>query len=186
MKSWDDALTELVIHRGENLLTYGRLLTGSADTAQDLLHDALVKVCAKRVGSAGRAVRGKDDDRAARLEGYVRSAMTTIYIDQYRRIKLWSRVLRLSSRPEVPTGHEEGYVVQDEFSHALAQLSPRERACVILRHYEGLSTKETAAALKLSEGSVKRYLSDAMGVLRDVLRPDTSNTARSTQQGASR
>jgi RNA polymerase sigma factor (sigma-70 family) len=49
---------------------------------------------------------------------------------------------------------------------ALDSLSPRERAVVVLRHVDALSTRETAAALGVSEGAVKRYLSDAVAKLQ--------------------
>ena len=48
------------------------------------------------------------------------------------------------------------------------------RACVVLRFLEDLSTRETAAALGLSEGTVKRYVSDGTRALAQLL--DTSAT----------
>lgn len=58
-----------------------------------------------------------------------------------------------------------------ELRDALAQLAPRERACLVLRHLEGMSTRETAEALGLSEGAVKRYLFDAKAALALTLGP---------------
>ena len=52
---------------------------------------------------------------------------------------------------------------------ALAALSPRERACVVLRQMEDLSVVETASALGLSEGAVKRYTSDGLARLNAAL-----------------
>jgi DNA-directed RNA polymerase specialized sigma24 family protein len=48
-------------------------------------------------------------------------------------------------------------------------LSPRERACIVLRHFDDLPVSEIARALNLAEGSVKRYLSDATAKLRTTL-----------------
>ena len=48
-----------------------------------------------------------------------------------------------------------------DVTDVLAGLSPRERACVTLRYIDQLSTAETAHALGIAEGSVKRYLADA-------------------------
>ena len=45
-------------------------------------------------------------------------------------------------------------------------LTPRERAVVVLRYYADLSETETAAALGLAVGSVKRYAADALAKLR--------------------
>ena len=59
----------------------------------------------------------------------------------------------------------------------LERLSPRERACVVLRYYEDRSVDETAKELGIAPGSVKRYVSDAMAKLREQLA-----TEETTQQ----
>lgn len=52
--------------------------------------------------------------------------------------------------------------MHDDVANALARLSPRQRACVVLRFYEDLPVRDIADQLGCSEGSVKRHLSDAM------------------------
>jgi DNA-directed RNA polymerase specialized sigma24 family protein len=52
---------------------------------------------------------------------------------------------------------------------ALATLAPRERTCIVLRYVEHLSIRETAEVLDLSEGSVKRYVSDGIAKLNGLL-----------------
>ena len=64
---------------------------------------------------------------------------------------------------------------------ALAALSPRERACVVLRQMEDLSVVETASALGLSEGAVKRYTSDGLARLNAALGSTTRR--RSADRG---
>ena len=51
---------------------------------------------------------------------------------------------------------------RDAMLAALRSLSPRQRACVVLRYYEDLPVAEVAAVLGVAEGTVKRYLSEAM------------------------
>jgi RNA polymerase sigma-70 factor (ECF subfamily) len=52
---------------------------------------------------------------------------------------------------------------------ALAMLPPRERAAVVLREIEGLSTAEVAEALGSSEVTVRSQISKAMVKLRGIL-----------------
>lgn len=52
---------------------------------------------------------------------------------------------------------------------ALAELPPRERAAVVLREIEGLSTAEAAAILGSSEGTIRSQVSKAIARLREIL-----------------
>ena len=45
------------------------------------------------------------------------------------------------------------------------KLTPRERACVVLRYYEDLNVVDIAETLGISAGAVKRYLSDGLAKL---------------------
>ena len=49
---------------------------------------------------------------------------------------------------------------------ALARLPGRQRACVVLRYFEELDVRETAALLGCSEGTVKSQTSRALDSLR--------------------
>jgi len=52
---------------------------------------------------------------------------------------------------------------------ALQQLPHRQRQAFVLRHWQGLSTTDTAAAMVCSEGSVKTHLSRAVAALQALL-----------------
>lgn len=52
---------------------------------------------------------------------------------------------------------------------ALRDLPTRQRQTFCLRHWEGMSTQETAKTLKISEGSVKTHLSRAMAHLNEAI-----------------
>ena len=51
---------------------------------------------------------------------------------------------------------------------ALAQLPPRQRACVVLPYFEDLSVEQTAALLGCTEGTVKSQTSRALFSLRSM------------------
>lgn len=158
---WEDALDALVRERGPALVGHAYLLTGDVREAEDLVQDALV-----RVFSRGRPVT---EIRSA--EAYVRRAIHTIFLDGFRRRRHWATIRHLAAiddrvhvaAPELAVG--DRLVLAD----ALATLSPRQRACVVLHHVEDLPVDEIAAHLDLSTGAVKRYLSDGRRALRAVL-----------------
>jgi RNA polymerase sigma-70 factor (ECF subfamily) len=52
---------------------------------------------------------------------------------------------------------------------ALAELPPRERACIVLRFYDDLTVPQIAERLGLAQGTVKRYLADASARLAQLL-----------------
>ncbi len=56
-----------------------------------------------------------------------------------------------------------------DLEEALQRLTPRERACTVLRFYDDLTAVAIARELGISEGAVRRYLSDAAGKLRGML-----------------
>ncbi len=58
-----------------------------------------------------------------------------------------------------------------DLSVALAGLPARQREVVVLRHLEGLSTRETATALGCRPGTVKAHLHRAFAALRRILDP---------------
>jgi len=63
----------------------------------------------------------------------------------------------------------------DEFGAALEYLSKRQRQVVVMRFLEGMSTRETAVALRISEGSVKTHLHRDTQQLQMILNPNPTN-----------
>ncbi|GAA1573838.1 MULTISPECIES: RNA polymerase sigma factor [Kribbella] len=152
MADWERAFQELLAARGDALRAYGYLLTGEQAAAADLVQDALLRVFSRlRLG-----------DDIAELESYVRRAMLNQYVDGRRRAGLWRAKRHLFVQP---VAEEPDHGPADDIRHALATLSPRQRACVVLRYYEDLTVPQIAAQLDCAEGTVKRHLADARGKL---------------------
>ncbi|MDQ2624675.1 MAG: sigma-70 family RNA polymerase sigma factor [Actinomycetota bacterium] len=162
MARWESMLDELVRDRGRALVGYAFLLCGDSSEAEDLVQDALVKTFAGRLSA----------DAVLSAEAYVKRAILTIYLDGFRRRKHWATIRHLSAAPEVHGARTETLVTDRmHVFQALGSLAPRERACVVLRFYEDMTVRQIADHLSLSQGTVKRYLSDAIHSLEQTLGP---------------
>jgi RNA polymerase sigma-70 factor (ECF subfamily) len=68
-----------------------------------------------------------------------------------------------------PASHAEAADLATRAARALAQLPPDAREVVVLRDVQGLSTKEAATVLGISEGAVKVRLHRAHARLRELV-----------------
>jgi RNA polymerase sigma-70 factor (ECF subfamily) len=75
-----------------------------------------------------------------------------------------------SYRPS-PEARARGLEVGADVARALDSLSPNERAAFVLRHVEGFSTEEIAAALSLRTNAAKQTVFRAVHKLRRRLAP---------------
>ncbi|WNM24841.1 sigma-70 family RNA polymerase sigma factor [Demequina capsici] len=159
MTDWRATMEQLVRTRERALLGYAYLVCGDPVQSQDLVQDALVRTFSK-------PRPGLEIDKA---EGYVRRAITTVYIDQYRRGQRWQRVRHLFQSDEVGDDEFGPIDAGAEVADALRTLPPRVRACVVLRYFDDLTVPSIAKELEIAEGTVKRYLSDGIGHLEQSL-----------------
>ena len=140
------------------LLRTAFLLTGDAHLAEDLLQTALVKTWT-RWGTI------RDVDRAP---AYVRGVMATTSVAWWRR--RWRAEVATGDVPDVAGGDAYDAVHQrDEIGRALARLTPRQRAALVLRFYEDMPESEVASALGCSVGTVKSTVSRALAAVRESL-----------------
>ncbi len=161
-EGWQTVVTALVEERGDSLMRYARLLCGSADDAADLVQDALVK-------TFGRLRNGFSVTSA---EAYVRRAILNAYLDGGRRSSRWRRIAHLVAVPDLEDSTVAAADGRIDLREELKKLTPRERACLVLRYYEDLKVDDIADALGISAGAVKRYLSDALGKMAVALAPE--------------
>jgi RNA polymerase sigma-70 factor (sigma-E family) len=138
------------------------LLTGDAEQAQDLVHEAFARVLGRR-----RHVRD-----ALALRGYLRRTIVNLAIKGYRKrdnerayLRRWGHTdQRLASLPDVET--------RQQLIDALKVLPGRQRAVVVLRYYEDLPERDIAAVLGCPIGTVKSSLSRALVAMKVELEGD--------------
>ena len=159
MNQWRDVLEEVIRDRRTGLVGYASLFASDRASAEDLVQEALV-----RVFSRTRNLR-----TVPSAEQYVRRAIRTVFLDQVRKDRTWRGRQHLFATDEATRGPERAVLTRLDVRAALATLSPRERACVVLRFFDDLTVADIAAELHVGEGSVKRYLSDGTAGLRDIL-----------------
>ncbi len=59
--------------------------------------------------------------------------------------------------------------ISEHITEALESLSPRQKMIFMLKHYEGYKLKEIAEMLQCGEGTIKKYLFDAVRKMRTQL-----------------
>lgn len=165
-EAFDSAIDILARERGKALTGYAYLLTGDVAAAEDLVHESFVKVLTRR---------GRIEVRA--LEGYIRRAIVTTYVDGYRRRQRWEAVRHLFAPGERVEAREPAIDQRIDFERTLRHLPPQQRTCVVLRYYDDLTVAEIAGQMHLAEGSVKRYLSLAVHRMQALLGPVADATA---------
>jgi RNA polymerase sigma-70 factor (sigma-E family) len=164
MESWKQTLAELSRDRFASLKRQAFLLCGNDSQADDLVQDALVR-------AFSRPLRAP---RPGAAEAYVRVIMVNLFIDGARRRTRWNRTATLLPGIQMAADLADQVLTRNVVLDALNALSPRQRACVVLRYYQDLSVAQVASALGIGQGTVKRYLSEAMTRLAAQLSPADS------------
>jgi RNA polymerase sigma-70 factor (sigma-E family) len=159
-----------VAARGPALLRLAWLLTADPETAQDLVQDALARVMPHwpRIAATGHP------------EPYVRKAIRSAWTDSWRRRGARPDVVRdlrvdgsagTGGDGDAPDAGIEGAAARVDLAQALARLTPRQRAVLVLRFYEDLTEAQTAQMMGCSISTVKSQTRHALERLR-VLAPE--------------
>lgn len=137
------------------LLRTAVLLTGDPQRAEDLVQEALTKVALR-----WRRLRGDNP------EAYARQIIVRDNISAWRKRRR-EVVVAVVPRVVVPdhASVSERRLLLDQ---ALAALTPRQRAVVVLRYYDDLTERAAADALGVSVGTVKSQTHLALSRLREA------------------
>jgi RNA polymerase sigma-70 factor (ECF subfamily) len=136
------------------LRRFGRGLTGSAVEADDLVQAA----CERALSRAHQFQEG------TRFDSWMFRIVQTIWIDQLR-----ARDIRREEAEEEgahvgtdePERRAEARLALEEVRAALAELSPEQRAALLLVTVDGLSYKEAAAVAEVPVGTIMSRLARA-------------------------
>lgn len=173
-----DALEGFLRAVERRALTMLELSTRDREEALDLLQDAMLRFCRRYAGHA-------QDEWPPLFFRVLQNAL----VDWQRRRGVRERLLGWWQRLRTARDGVETDALAElpdpgpapdqrlgcgEFSRdlqrALAALPLRQRQAFLLRQWQGLSVAEAAAALGVSEGSIKTHLFRAQAALREALR----------------
>jgi RNA polymerase sigma-70 factor (sigma-E family) len=161
--SRDEDFTAFVLARSGRLVHFARMLCGDAGLAEDLVQTALEK-----------AYLRWDRIELGDPFAYVRQAVVNQHLSWVRR-RLWrERPSGSTAELDEQAGYSLPYADDPTagvehriaIAGALATLTRRERAVVVLRFVEDLTEAQTAATLGIAVGTVKSANARALQKLR--------------------
>jgi RNA polymerase sigma-70 factor (ECF subfamily) len=152
-------LHDLFQAHATSLLRLATVLTGDRSTAEDLVQEAFVRYHRQ----------GRPPALGAEL-AYLRRTVVNLSHGHHRRLRV-ARSHRIEP-PGLGAAAEHEVVRRDaqrRVAEAVRALPERQRDCIVLRFYAGLTDTEIADALEFSAGSVKTHLHRARATLADLL-----------------
>ncbi len=136
------------------------LLTGKADGAQDLAHEAFIRC-------VGRFAHLRTQEA---FDAYLRRAIVNLHISGLRRIRVEREWLRREGpRAMAAVTNLPDVARRADLWQALEGLPARQRAALVLRYYEDLSERDTADVLRCSVAAVKSLVARGSDAIRAQL-----------------
>ena len=158
------------------ICTYLSRMVGNDEDGRDLAQETFIKVW--------RALPQLQDE--SRFDTWLYAIATRVAIDYIRRRKfrwpLWKMQDADTDLPEsmITQGPEGAVENAEQVKLALAQVSQRYRACLLLQLVAGFSQREIALSLNMSEKSVSVYVSRGSEQFRQAYeRLEQDSTAHS-------
>jgi RNA polymerase sigma-70 factor (sigma-E family) len=148
------------IEHSARLMRLAYLLTGQRQDAEDLTHDALI-----RMRSRWQRIAAAKSPRA-----YTSRVLLNVYLSG-KRSPSWTEV-PLRDDTADPTSEGDFSAAADDrdaIRSALLAVPERQRAVLVLRYYEGLDTREIGEIMGIGESSVRSALARGIRMLRYLL-----------------
>jgi len=163
-----EALGQLMDRLWAPLVGYSRRILPDGFDPQDVVQEAFVRLWARRTQLR------EDGSLKALLYTTVRNAS----LDELRTTRRRQRLQAAGpqpSRPRTPYENVHGAELQRLAAGAVAQLPEKRQEVFRLVREEGLSYRDTAEVLGLSEQTVANHMSLALADLRTAMRPYLSD-----------
>lgn len=176
-KGNQNAFEELVYRYDRNVLSVALKYANNEDEAKDLYQEVFIRV-----------YRGMKNFRfqsefstwlfrittnvcltyKSRSKEHLKVSIDKNYDEDEQEISLSPELVYEGSSPEeISSDANIGEIVNE----AVESLSPKQKMTFILKHYEGYKIREIAEMMNCKEGTVKKYLFDAVQNLRKKLSP---------------
>jgi RNA polymerase sigma-70 factor (ECF subfamily) len=163
------AFAEIVQENKKKIFYLAFDLTGSPQDAEDLSQEVFLK--------AFRALKTFKGE--ASIGSWLYRITLNTFLDRKRKLsfqaereqQLLEENMKIAdpAEPANPENYAESQQIKKHVEAALTQLSPRERAVFVMRHYQDMPGKEVGKILNISEGTVKSLLFRAVKKLQKQL-----------------
>ncbi len=135
---------------------------GNESDAQDIVQESYLR--------AYRALSTRGFDPRATADTWLYGIVANVSLNWVRDRQRAQRREENWQPQEAQVAPAEAKVALRELAVLLDQLTPEQRAVLVLKELEGLSAKEVAAALEITEGAVEQRLVRARETLREKVR----------------
>ncbi|HJU57158.1 MAG TPA: sigma-70 family RNA polymerase sigma factor [Actinomycetota bacterium] len=157
-----DRMSDLYARYVPATIGFAYLLTGNRVEAEDLVHEAFLRVVGRL-----RHLRSPDS-----FDAYLIRTVLNLHTSRLRRLRVERRYLAREGHRSSETVAPHDLGERDRIWRALDRLPKRQRAAVVLRYAEDRSERETAELLRCSVAAVKSLTARALNTLRAELRGD--------------
>ena len=170
----EDAFVELYERHRDRIVGFARRMLGDAAQAEEAAQDVFLKLYGARANYEPRS----------RFSTFLYRIATNHCLNLRDRVerKLVDRGRAVEG--QLPSGESDQHgdlahkQLRAALGLALDRLPARQRSALLLVHYEGLSYRETADALEVSESAVKSLIHRAREAMIEVLGPQLETFER--------
>ncbi len=157
-------LADLYRRHAPDAIRLAYVLTGERALAEDLVHEAFVKL-------AGRFLDLRNPDA---FEAYLRRTVVNLANSHFRHRKVERAYLERQGRSAATEeAYEHDPETRDAMWSALRRLPARQRAAIVLRFYEDLPEDEIARLLRCRNGTVRSLVTRGVQAMRSEFRGET-------------